>query len=242
MGPRFGKFIKGKARAIPGHSITLAALGTLILWFGWFGFNPGSTLSAHHLRISIIAVNTNLAAAAAALTAMTITFFKTKKYDVGMTLNGALAGLVAITAPCAWVEAWAAVVIGLAAGALVVLSIFFFESKGIDDPVGAVSVHGINGIWGLISLGLFADGTYGNYSMKPPFVTGLFYGGGWGQLIAQIIGAAVCALWAFGIGYLVFKIMDKIFGIRVSPEEELQGLDIAEHGTNAYPNFINIED
>lgn len=242
LGPRFGKFIKGKARAIPGHSITLAALGTLILWFGWFGFNPGSTLSAHHLRISVIAVNTNLAAAAAALTAMTITFFKTKKYDVGMTLNGALAGLVAITAPCAWVEAWAAVVIGLAAGALVVLSIFFFESKGIDDPVGAVSVHGINGIWGLISLGLFADGTYGNYSMKPPFVTGLFYGGGWGQLIAQIIGAAVCALWAFGIGYLVFKIMDKIFGIRVSPEEELQGLDIAEHGTNAYPNFINIED
>lgn len=242
LGPRFGKFIKGKPQAIPGHSITLAALGTFILWFGWFGFNPGSTLSAHHLRISVIAVNTNLAAAASASMAMVLTFLRTRKYDVGMTLNGALAGLVAITAPCAWVEAWAAVVIGLIAGALVVLGVLFLESRGIDDPVGAVSVHGINGIWGLISLGLFADGTYGNYSLKPPYVTGLFYGGGYGQLIAQIIGAAVCAGWAFGMGYLTFKVMDIIFGIRVSPEEELQGLDVVEHGTSAYPNFIYVEE
>jgi len=242
LGPRFGKFIKGKAQAIPGHSMTLAALGTFLLWFGWFGFNGGSTLSANHLRISVIVTNTNLAAAAAAFIAMVITFLRTKKYDLGITLNGALAGLVAITASCAWVEAWAAVVIGLIAGVLVVLGVLFLESRGIDDPVGAVSVHGINGIWGLIALGLFADGTYGNYSLELPYVTGLFYGGGWGQLIAQIIGAAVCAGWAFGMGYLVFKVMDRTFGIRVSPEEELQGLDIVEHGTSAYPNFISIEE
>lgn len=152
-------------------------------------------------------------------------------------LNGCLAGLVAITAPCAWVEAWAAVVIGLVAGVLVVASVYFLESLGIDDPVGAVSVHGTNGIWGLISVGLFADGTYGNYATTEPFVRGLFYGGGFGQLIAQIIGAAVCACWAFGLGFLIFKVMDGIFGIRVSPHEELIGLDLPEHGTPAYPNF-----
>jgi Amt family ammonium transporter len=242
LGPRFGKFVKGKPRAIPGHSMTLAALGTFLLWFGWFGFNPGSTLSAHQLRISVIAVNTNLSAAAGAFAAMIFTFFKTKKYDVGMALNGAIAGLVAITAPCAWVEAWAAVVIGLIAGVLIVLSIFFLESRGIDDPVGAVSVHGTNGIWGLLSLGLFADGTYGNYTTDAPLVTGLFYGGGVGQLIAQAIGALVAATWAFALGFIIFKTMDLIFGVRVSPEEELQGLDVAEHGTSAYPNFLYIEE
>lgn len=238
LGPRFGKFGKdGKPKAIPGHSITLAALGTFILWFGWFGFNPGSTFSAHHLRIAVVAVNTNLAAAAGAFAAILTVFAKTKKWDVGMALNGALAGLVAITAPCAWVEAWAAVVIGLIAGILVVLSVFTFEGMGVDDPVGAVSVHGINGVWGLLSVGLFADGTYGNYSTDAPFVTGLFYGGGIGQFIAQVIGALVCAGWAFVLGFIVFKVMDLIFGIRVSPVEELSGLDIKEHGTPAYPNF-----
>jgi Amt family ammonium transporter len=242
LGPRFGKFVSGKPRAIPGHSVTLAALGTFLLWFGWFGFNPGSTLSAHQLRISVIAVNTNLAAAAGAFAAMIFTYFKTKKYDVGMALNGAIAGLVAITCPCAWVEAWAAVVIGLVAGVLVVLSIFFLESRGIDDPVGAVSVHGTNGIWGLLSLGLFADGTYGNYITDAPLVTGLFYGGGVGQLIAQAIGALVAAAWAFTLGFVIFKTMDLAFGIRVSPEEELKGLDVAEHGTSAYPNFLYIEE
>ncbi|MFA5118551.1 MAG: ammonium transporter [Candidatus Omnitrophota bacterium] len=238
LGPRFGKFAKdGKPKAIPGHSITLAALGTFILWFGWFGFNPGSTFSAHQLRISVVAVNTNLAAAAGAACALLLVFAKTKKWDVGMMLNGCLAGLVAITAPCAWVEAWAAVVIGLIAGAIVVMSVYFWEARGIDDPVGAVSVHAMNGVWGLISVGLFADGTYGLGSTEAPLVRGLFYGGGAGQLIAQVIGAAVCVTWAFVLGLIMFKVMDKIFGIRVSPQEELKGLDIPEHGTPAYPNF-----
>jgi Amt family ammonium transporter len=238
LGPRFGKFSKdGKPKAIPGHSITLAALGVFILWFGWFGFNPGSTFSAHQLRIAVIAVNTNLAAAAGAVVAILLVFLKTKKWDVGMMLNGCLAGLVAITAPCAWVEAWAAVVIGIIAGALVVIGVYFWEARGVDDPVGAVSVHGINGVWGLISVGLFADGTYGLGSTSAPFVKGLFYGGGAGQLIAQLIGAAVCVAWAFGLGLIMFKLIDSAVGIRVSPEEELKGLDVQEHGTPAYPNF-----
>ena len=241
LGPRFGKFGKdGKPKAIPGHSITLAALGTFILWFGWFGFNPGSTFSAHQLRIAVIAVNTNLAAAAGAAVALLLVFAKTKKWDVGMMLNGCLAGLVAITAPCAWVEAWAAVAIGAVAGTLVVLSVYFWEARGIDDPVGAVSVHAINGVWGLVSVGLFADGTYGLATTEGPLIKGLFYGGGSGQLIAQLIGAIACVSWAFGLGLILFKLMDKCFGIRVSPEEELKGLDIPEHGTPAYPNFYTI--
>jgi len=238
LGPRFGKFSKdGKPKAIPGHSITLAALGTFILWFGWFGFNPGSTFSAHQLRIAVIAVNTNLAAAAGAAVAILLVFMKTKKWDVGMMLNGCLAGLVAVTAPCAWIEAWAAVVIGAVAGILVVLSVYFWEAKRVDDPVGAVSVHGINGVWGLLSVGLFADGTYGLGTTVAPLVKGLFYGGGYGQLIAQAIGALVCVSWAFGLGFIAFKLMDKYFGVRVTPEEEIKGLDIQEHGTPAYPNF-----
>ncbi|MFQ5456210.1 MAG: ammonium transporter [Nitrospirota bacterium] len=243
LGPRFGKYgPDGSPRAIPGHSIVIAALGTFLLWFGWFGFNPGSTLSAHELRIAVIAVNTNMAAAAGAISALIIIWIKTKKADIGMALNGALAGLVAITAPCAWVEAWAAVVIGIVAGALVVWSVFFIEARGIDDPVGAISVHGTNGMWGLLSLGLFADGKYGNYTTDAPFVTGLFYGGGTGQLIAQAIGAFACAAWAFGLGYLVFKMMDNIFGIRVSPQQEIEGLDISEHGASAYPAFFTVKD
>lgn len=238
LGPRFGKYAKnGKPKAIPGHSITLAALGTFILWFGWFGFNPGSTFSAHQLRIAVIAVNTNLAAAAGAAVALLIIFMKTKKWDVGMMLNGCLAGLVAVTAPCAWIEAWAAVVIGAVAGVLVVVSVYFWENIGVDDPVGAVSVHAVNGVWGLISVGLFADGMYGLGTTSAPLIKGLFYGGGYGQLIAQLIGAAVCVSWAFVLGFIGFKLMDKVFGIRVSPQEELKGLDIHEHGTPAYPNF-----
>lgn len=238
LGPRFGKYGRdGKPRPIIGHNMALAALGTFILWFGWFGFNPGSTFSAHHLRIAVVAVTTNLAAAAGALTALITVYLKTRKWDLGMALNGTLGGLVAITAPAAWVEAWAAVVIGVIAGLIVVAGVYFLESRGVDDPVGAVSVHGFNGIWGLLSVGLFADGTYGVYSIEKPFVTGLFYGGGFGQLIAQLIGVVVVVVWAFGLGYILFKVMDLIFGIRVSPEEELTGLDIPEHGTPAYPEF-----
>ncbi len=239
LGPRFGRYDKnGKPRAIPGHSITLAALGVFILWFGWFGFNPGSTFNAHHLRIAIIAVNTNLAAAAGGLSALLISRWRTGKWDIGMLLNGILAGLVAVTAPCAWVEGWAAIVIGLIGGVLMYASVKFLEAKGVDDPVGAVSVHGACGLWGLLSVGFFADGTYGNYSIEAPYITGLFYGGGGEQLLAQFISVAVVVAWAFGTGYLTFKLMDKAFGIRVSPEEELQGLDIPEHGTPAYPDFL----
>lgn len=238
LGPRFGKFDKnGKPNAIPGHSVTLATLGVFILWFGWFGFNPGSTFNGHHLRISIIAVNTLLAASAGGLAALVVVYIKTKIFDVGMMLNGILAGLVAVTAPCAWIEAWAAVVIGLIAGILVVTSVYTLENLHIDDPVGAVSVHGTCGVWGLISVGIFADGTYGNYSTDPPFVTGLLYGGGVGQLISQIIGAAVATIWAFGWGFIVFKALDAMIGIRVSPQEELKGLDVYEHGGSAYPDF-----
>ncbi len=239
LGPRFGRYINGKARAIPGHSITLATLGTFILWFGWFGFNPGSTFNAHHLRIAVIAVNTNLAAAAGGLAALLISRWKTTKWDTGMTLNGILAGLVAVTAPAAWIEGWAAIVIGLIGGGLMYAGVKFLESRGIDDPVGAVSVHGVGGLWGLLSIGFFADGTYGNYSVEPPYVTGLFYGGGSGQLLAQFISVVVVAAWAFVMGYLMFKLMDKAFGIRVSTEEELQGLDISEHGAPAYPDFVS---
>jgi len=231
LGPRFGKYSKdGKPRAIPGHSIALAALGVFILWFGWFGFNPGSTYTAHHLRIAVIAVNTNLAAAAGALAALMIAKWKTGKWDIGMALNGVLAGLVAITAPCAWVEGWASVVIGLIAGVLVYASVKFLDARKIDDPVGAVSVHGVNGLFGLLCVGLFADGTYGG-------VTGLFYGDA-GQLLAQLISIAVVTVWAFGTGWLTFKLMDKAFVIRVSPAIELQGLDIPEHGTPGYPDFV----
>ena len=241
LGPRYGKYINGKPQAIPGHSIAMAALGVFILWFGWFGFNSGSTCDAYHLRISVIAVNTNLAAAAAAFSALLIAYWKTGKWDVGMALNGAVAGLVAITASCAWVEGWAAIVIGLIAGVLMYASVRFFDNRGIDDPVGAISVHGTCGLWGLLSVGLFADGTYGNYAIEKPFATGLFYGGGYEQLIAQLISIAVVFVWAFGAGYIIFKLMDKIFGIRISPEEELQGLDIPEHGTPAYPDFVQLD-
>jgi Amt family ammonium transporter len=218
----------------------LAALGVFILWFGWYGFNPGSTFSAHHLRISVIAVNTTLAAAAASVTAMLIVLAKTKKFDLGMALNGVLAGLVAITAPCAWVEAWASVVIGIIAGIILVIGVYLLEALKIDDPVGAVPVHGFNGLWGVISVGIFADGTYGNYAIEPPFVKGLLYGGGVDQLIAQIIGAVVLFIWAFGAGYVLFKLLDAIVGIRVDPREEIQGLDIIEHGTPAYSEFYTM--
>jgi Amt family ammonium transporter len=155
-----------------------------------------------------------------------------------MLLNGVLAGLVSVTAAAAWIEGWAAIVIGLLGGGLMYASVKFLESRKVDDPVGAVSVHGACGLWGLLSIGFFADGTYGNYSVDAPYVTGLFYGGGSEQLLAQLISIVVVVIWAFGMGYLMFKLMDKWFGIRVSPQDELQGLDISEHGTPAYPDFF----
>ena len=241
LGPRIGKYDeKGNPRPIPGHSIAFAVIGTFILWFGWFGFNPGSTLSAHELRISVIAANTNLAAAAGAVTAMIITWLRNGKPDVGMTCNGAIAGLVAITAPCAWVQPWAAVVIGIVAGFIACYGYWWLERRGIDDVVGAIPVHGFAGTWGLIALGLFADGTYGVYTTEPPLVTGLLYGNP-GFFACQVISAVVNFVWAFGTGFILFWILKKTIGIRVSPEEEMLGLDITEHAAVAYPNFVCTE-
>ncbi len=244
LGPRIGKFDRlGKARAIPGHSMTLAALGVFILWFGWYGFNAGSTLSALELRSAVIAVNTTLAASAGAIASLVAIHALTKKLDVGMALNGAIAGLVGITAPCAWVEGWAAVVIGTVAGVIVVIGVLLFDRIRVDDPVGAVSVHGLNGIWGLLSVGLFADGTYGLYTTEGPMVIGLLYGGGTGQLAAQAIGAGVVLVWSLGLGLVLFKLLDVILdGIRVPPQEEIEGLDLGEHGGKAYPNFTVIDE
>lgn len=235
LGPRFGKYKKdGTPNAIPGHSITMATLGVFILWFGWFGFNCGSTLVGTDLRISVIAANTTLAAAAGLVVAMLITWKWHGKPDVGMAGNGAIAGLVGITAGCAWVTPLSSVIIGAVAGVLVVLGVWFLDwVLHIDDPVGAVSVHGICGAWGLLALGIFADGTYGG-------VSGLLYGDS-GFFLVQALSVVVNFAWAFGLGVLVFWILRKTIGIRVSPEEELEGLDISEHGMSAYPNYVVTE-
>ena len=241
LGPRIGRYnSQRKPIPIPGHALSFAVLGAFILWFGWFGFNPGSTLSAHELRISVIAVNTNLCAAAAAMTALFITWKKFGKADVVMTVNGAIAGLVAITAPCAWVAPWASVVIGIVAGFVVCYGYWFLERRGVDDVVGAIPVHGFNGTWGLLALGLFADGTYGNYATAEPLVTGLIYGNA-GFFACQLISVVVNFAWAFGTGFLLFYILKHTVGIRVSPEEELSGLDISEHGLITYPDFVYTE-
>ena len=237
IGPRIGKYNKDKSpNAIPAHSIPMAVIGTFILAFGWFGFNPGSTLAGGDLRIAVVAVNTMLASATGAFGAMLyMWWFKTKKPDVSMICNGFLAGLVAITAPCAFVSVGSAAFIGLVAGVLVVEACFFFERKArIDDPVGAISVHGVNGAWGIISLGLFADGSYGDgFNGVPGAVTGLFYGNA-GQLWAEIIGILANLVYVGIISFLVFKAIDLIVGNRVSAKAEMDGLDIPEMGAEGY--------
>lgn len=239
VGPRLGKYTKeGKPRAIPGHSVPMATLGVFLLWFGWFGFNPGSTLAATELRISVVAVNTLLAGAAGGVAA---TIYSWKRFgypDVTFAGNGVIAGLVGITAPVAWVESWAAVVIGLIAGILVVESVLFFEKRKVDDPVGAISAHLTAGIWGVLSVGIFADGTYGNYTTEAPFVIGILYGGGADQLLAQLIGIVANVAWTFTTAMLVFLILKKVMGIRVSREEEITGLDATEHHVVSYPDFL----
>ncbi|MEN6427874.1 MAG: ammonium transporter [Phycisphaerales bacterium] len=226
LGPRIGKYgADGKPRAIPGHNIPLASLGVFILWFGWFGFNPGSTTSGVGLA-GYIAVTTNLAAAAGAVAALITSWIVVKKPDVSMALNGVLAGLVAITAPCDGVSPIGAVIIGAVAGVIVVLSVLFIDYiLKIDDPVGAVSVHCVCGVWGTISWGLF--------SMN----SGLFYGHGFKQLGVQLVGAGTAAVWAFGIGLVLFFALSKTIGLRVTDDEQLKGLDIGEHGNEAYSGF-----
>jgi len=221
LGPRIGKYTAdGKARAIPGHNIPLATLGVFILWFGWFGFNPGSTTAANK-DIAGIAVNTNLAAAAGAVSAMITAWVMYGKPEASMTLNGALAGLVAITAGCANVSVTSSVIIGLIAGILVVLSVVFIDKKlKVDDPVGAVSVHGVCGAFGTLAAGLFnAEG----FSAK---VVGV-----------QLLGIGAAFLWVFPLMYILFKVIEKTIGLRVSAEEEKDGLDVGEHGLEAYPDF-----
>jgi Amt family ammonium transporter len=240
LGPRIGKYKKdGTPNAIPGHHIPMGIAGALILAFGWFGFNPGSTLAGTDLRIGVIAVNTMLASAGGALSATLYMWLKYGKPDPTMAANGLLAGLVAITAPCAFVNAPISVLIGLIAGILVVLSVLFIDGVlKIDDPVGAVSVHGVCGAWGVLALGLFADGTYGDgWNSVKGTVTGLFYGDA-SQFAAQCINVIVNIIFVFIAAYLTFKLIDVIIGNRVSAEIEVGGLDIPETGVVAYPDFV----
>lgn len=238
LGPRIGKYGKdGKPNAIPGHSIPMAILGTFILAFGWFGFNPGSTLAGTDLRIGVIATNTMLASASGAIFATLYMWLVYGKPDPSMAANGMLAGLVAITAPCAFVNGVWAVVIGAVAGVLVCWSVFFLERVvKVDDPVGAISVHGTCGAWGVLSLGLFADGTYGDgFNGIPGTVRGLLYGDP-GQFVAQVIGPLTNFVFIFTASWVFFKILDAIVGMRVAPEVELAGLDFHEMSIPGYPD------
>ena len=246
IGPRIGKYANGRPQAIPGHNIPFVVIGTFILAFGWFGFNPGSTLSGTDLRISHVVVNTMLASVAAGVSCMCYLGLRGMKPDPSMLCNGFLAGLVAITAPCAFVNSVSSVIIGAIAGVLVVESVFFWDRIGVDDVVGAISVHGVNGLWGVISVGLFATGQYGlgwNGVARDQFggvaadgVRGLFYGDP-SQLIAQLLSAGTVAIFGFVMAYVWFKFSDLITPIRVSREIELEGLDGPEMGAHGYPDF-----
>jgi Amt family ammonium transporter len=246
LGPRFGKYDRnGNPRAFPAHNIVFVVTGTFILLFGWMGFNAGSTLGATDLRIGVVAVNTNLAAAAGAATSILIWHLMFGKPDISMACNGLLAGLVAITAPCAFVSPTGAIVIGILAGAIVCYGVLFNErTLKIDDPCGAVSVHGYCGWLGAVSVGIFADGTYGagwnnvgaaSYLGKAgQGVTGLLHGDA-SQLLVQLGGATLCALYAFGFTFVVFRIVNALYPMRVTADEELEGLDVSQFGMLAYP-------
>ena len=243
LGPRLGKYGKdGQPRALPGHHIPMAMLGTFILLFGWFGFNAASTLASTDVQFAVVAVNTALAAAFGATVAMFWIMHRTGKPDPGMMANGMLAGLVAITAPCAFVAPWAAAVIGSIAAVLVIESVFFFERRAkVDDPVGAISVHGVCGIFGVLSVGIFANGSYGaawNGSTSAG-VEGLIKGD-WGQFGAQLLGAVVISTVMFGFAFGFFKLQNALMkgGIRPTEEDEMAGLDLPEMGVLAYPEFV----
>ena len=244
LGPRLGRTFKrdGGAPMLP-HDLTIAISGGLILWFGWYGFNPGSTLSAMDFQgIGRVAANTTLAACAAGLTAMFWAYMSSKKWDAGFTTNGFLAGLVAITCPCYWVSPTGAILLGGVAGVIVVLGVELLEWLRIDDPIGAVPVHGICGIWGTISLGLFACGKYGATGPVAPdnssALKGLFYGGGTQVLVAQAIGSLVITLATFSVALALMYLVNATGLLRVSEEGELYGLDLHEHGISAYPEYL----
>ncbi len=240
LGARIGKFDKdGKARAIPGHHLPMAFLGAFILLVGWMGFNGASTFASTDLRFTVVITNTILASAFGTLSAMCFVWKKFGKPDPSMTVNGLLAGLVAITAPCAFVAPWAAATIGVIAGLLMVQVVLFVENKlKVDDPVGAIAVHGANGLFGVIAVGIFADGKYGQgVNGVATGVKGIFYGDA-GQLAAQVTSALVLVLWCSLACIAFFKILDKTVGMRSDPEHELVGLDGPEMGAIAYPDFV----
>ncbi|RQD82193.1 ammonium transporter [Methanosalsum natronophilum] len=241
VGARIGKFKNGVPQVIPGHSLTFAFLGTLILAFGWIGFNGGSTLDGNDAYMNLVIVNTFLSAAAGALTVLLITWKKVGKPDPSLTANGLLAGLVSITAPCGSVENWAAIVIGIVGGIILYSGVMFNENVlKVDDPVGAIAVHGYAGSWGLLSVGIFSVGIGNGILVDAVYAAegaGLIYGG-INQFIIQMVGVLFTIIWAFGVSYLVFKLIDATIGMRVSETEEIIGLDICEHGVQAYPEYI----
>lgn len=227
VGPRIGKYQNGEVTAIPGHNLPLAAVGAFMLWFGWFGFNPGSTLAAvgNWELIGTVASNTFLASAAGGISTMAYTYFKYGQIDITMVINGVLAGLVAITAGCNVVGPNSAIIIGLIAGVLVDVAVVAIDQMKIDDPVGAIAVHGVNGFFGTIAVGLFAS------------ESGLFFGGGASQLITQLIGVVAIGVMSFVLTFAIFKLLDITIGVRVSKEEEYAGIDAATFGVEAYSTF-----
>jgi len=235
LGPRYGKYTKdGKIRPIPGHNMAIATIGAFVLWLGWFGFNPGSTMAADPNAIAHILVTTNTAAIVATLTATITSWIVIGKPDLGMTINGCLAGLVAITAGCAFVSVGSSIIIGALAGVVVVISVILFDKAKIDDPVGALSVHLVNGVLGTICVGLFAqDGITGVSTGN-----GLFYGGGFTLLGSQLIGILCTAVFVFPVSLLIWYAIKKTIGLRVQLYEEIQGLDVFEHGHSAYPEYV----
>ncbi len=236
LGPRIGKYVDGRATAIPGHNLSIATLGCLILWIGWFGFNPGSQLAADP-ACGYIAVITNLGAAAGGITATFTSWFKDGKPDLSMVINGILAGLVAVTAGCNVFSYSGAVLIGSIAGILVVYAVGFFDSLKVDDPVGALSVHLVNGTWGTLAVGLFAD-PKNPIAPAEGALSGLFYGGGLTPLINQVIGIVAVGAFSVAFSFVLWLILKQTLGIRVKKDEELMGLDLGEHGMEAYTGFV----
>ena len=253
LGPRIGKYGPDKKpRTLAAHNIPMAMLGTFILLFGWFGFNAASTFAATDVRFAVVATNTAIAGAFGAVSAMFFLMYTgNRKPDPGMMANGMLAGLVAVTAPCAFIQPWAAMVIGIIAGILVIFAARFIENRGVDDPVGAVAVHGVCGTFGVLAVGIFADGQYGQGwngtegASPTEGVVGILYSGSSGaaQLLTQAIAAVVIWTVIFGIAYGFFKLQNAFMkgGIRPSAEEELQGMDLPEMGALAYPEFVHHE-